>query len=200
MDGFLFLFVSAVDGGDQCEEGGESGCPVGKAPSSAHPGTSQTERDVQQPPCESSHPDVFTRSRGNASKLASFVRVQLESSRKVSEIKTLHEKIRVSTEEAKKKEEVYKQLVIVPFPVSTFVTCGVCRSDETFVHLLIQVTQLDSLPHDASRSAYTQRILEIVSNIKKQKEEITKVTADREHIFDGCPQVKVSSLVSSFRS
>lgn len=35
---------------------------------------------------------------------------------------------------------------------------------------------MDSLPQDASRSAYTQRILEIVSNIKKQKEEITKVT------------------------
>lgn len=36
---------------------------------------------------------------------------QLESSRKLSEIKSLHDKIRVSTEEAKKKEEIYKQLV-----------------------------------------------------------------------------------------
>lgn len=41
--------------------------------------------------------------------------------------------------------------------------------------LLTQVTELENLPQDASRSAYTQRILEIVSNIKKQKEEITKV-------------------------
>ena len=39
----------------------------------------------------------------------------------------------------------------------------------------MQVTELENLPQDASRSAYTQRILEIVSNIKKQKEEITKV-------------------------
>ncbi|MEQ2270270.1 Coiled-coil domain-containing protein 22, partial [Xenotaenia resolanae] len=35
----------------------------------------------------------------------------LESSRKLSEIKSLHEKIQVATEEAKKKEELYKQLV-----------------------------------------------------------------------------------------
>lgn len=41
--------------------------------------------------------------------------------------------------------------------------------------LLLQVTELENLPQDVSRSAYTQRILEIVSNIKKQKEEITKV-------------------------
>lgn len=37
------------------------------------------------------------------------------------------------------------------------------------------MSELENLPQDASRSAYTQRILEIVSNIKKQKEEITKV-------------------------
>lgn len=35
--------------------------------------------------------------------------------------------------------------------------------------------ELESLPKDVSRSAYTQRILEIVGNIRKQKEEITKV-------------------------
>ncbi|KAM9343093.1 coiled-coil domain-containing protein 22 [Pholidichthys leucotaenia] len=74
----------------------------------------------------------------------------LESSRKLSEFKSLHDKIRVSTEEAKKKEETYKQLV----------------------------TELENLPQDVSRSAYTQRILEIVSNIKKQKEEITKILSD----------------------
>lgn len=38
---------------------------------------------------------------------------------------------------------------------------------------------MDRLPQEASRSAYTQRILEIVSNIRKQKEEITKVRAGR---------------------
>lgn len=37
--------------------------------------------------------------------------LQLESSRKLSEIKSLHDKIRVSTEEAKKKEELHRQLV-----------------------------------------------------------------------------------------
>ncbi|XP_040009373.1 coiled-coil domain-containing protein 22 isoform X2 [Xiphias gladius] len=74
----------------------------------------------------------------------------LESSRKLSEIKSLHDKIRVSTEEARKKEEIYKRLV----------------------------TELENLPQDVSRSAYTQRILEIVSNIKKQKEEITKILSD----------------------
>ncbi|XP_070696355.1 coiled-coil domain-containing protein 22 [Pempheris klunzingeri] len=78
----------------------------------------------------------------------------LESSRKLSEIKSLHDKIRVSTEEAKKKEEMYKQLV----------------------------TELENLPQDASRSAYTQRILEIVSNIKKQKEEITKILSDTKEL------------------
>lgn len=39
----------------------------------------------------------------------------------------------------------------------------------------MQITEYETLPKDVSRSAYTMRILEIVSNIKKQKEEITKV-------------------------
>ncbi|XP_029975369.1 coiled-coil domain-containing protein 22 [Salarias fasciatus] len=85
----------------------------------------------------------------------------LESSRKLSEIKSLHDKIRVSTEESRKKEETYKQLV----------------------------SELDSLPQDASRSAYTQRILEIVSNIKKQKEEITKILTDTKDL-----QKEINSL------
>ncbi|XP_008292632.1 coiled-coil domain-containing protein 22 [Stegastes partitus] len=78
----------------------------------------------------------------------------MESSRKLSEIKSLHDKIRVSTEEAKKKEETYKQLL----------------------------TELENLNQDVSRSAYTQRILEIVSNIKKQKEEITKILSDTKEL------------------
>ncbi|XP_068453220.1 coiled-coil domain-containing protein 22 isoform X1 [Clinocottus analis] len=85
----------------------------------------------------------------------------LESSRKLSEIKSLHDKIRVSTEEAKKKEEIYKQLV----------------------------TELENLPRDVSRSAYTQRILEIVINIKKQKEEITKILSDTKEL-----QKEINSL------
>uniref|UniRef100_A0A8B9LPF7 Coiled-coil domain-containing protein 22 n=1 Tax=Astyanax mexicanus TaxID=7994 RepID=A0A8B9LPF7_ASTMX len=75
---------------------------------------------------------------------------EMESSRKLSEIKDLHDKIRQSAEEAKKKEGLYKQLI----------------------------TEYETLPKDVSRSAYTMRILEIVSNIKKQKEEITKILSD----------------------
>ncbi|XP_029306966.1 LOW QUALITY PROTEIN: coiled-coil domain-containing protein 22 [Cottoperca gobio] len=85
----------------------------------------------------------------------------LESSKKLSEITSLHDKIRVSTEEAKKKEEIHKQLV----------------------------TELENLPQDVSRSAYTQRILEIVSNIKKQKEEITKILSDTKEL-----QKEINSL------
>uniref|UniRef100_A0A8C1U2X3 Coiled-coil domain-containing protein 22 n=1 Tax=Cyprinus carpio TaxID=7962 RepID=A0A8C1U2X3_CYPCA len=84
-----------------------------------------------------------------------------ESSRKLSEIKDLHDKIRQSAEEAKKKESLYKQLV---------------RNFET-------------LSKDVSRSAYTMRILEIVGNIKKQKEEITKILSDTKDL-----QKEINSL------
>ncbi|XP_066499910.1 coiled-coil domain-containing protein 22 [Hoplias malabaricus] len=79
---------------------------------------------------------------------------EMESSRKLSEIKELHDKIRQSAEEAKKKESLYKQLI----------------------------TEYETLPKDVSRSAYTMRILEIVSNIKKQKEEITKILSDTKEL------------------
>ncbi|XP_061696984.1 coiled-coil domain-containing protein 22 isoform X2 [Syngnathoides biaculeatus] len=78
----------------------------------------------------------------------------MESSKKLSEIKVLQDKIRVSTDEAKKKEEIYKQLL----------------------------TELERLPQDVSRASYTQRILEIVNNIKKQKEEITKILSDTKEL------------------
>ncbi|KAK7884487.1 hypothetical protein WMY93_027610 [Mugilogobius chulae] len=84
-------------------------------------------------------------------RLKEICRIQdMESSGKLSEIRSLHDKISVCTEEAKKKEQTYKQLV----------------------------SELESLPQDVSRSAYTHRILEIVSNIKKQKEEIIKILSD----------------------
>lgn len=78
----------------------------------------------------------------------------MKSSGKLSEIRSLHEKMSVCSEEARKKEETYKQLV----------------------------SELESLPQDVSRSAYTQRILEIVSNIKKQKEEIIKILLDTKEL------------------
>uniref|UniRef100_A0A8C7QYE7 Coiled-coil domain-containing protein 22 n=1 Tax=Oncorhynchus mykiss TaxID=8022 RepID=A0A8C7QYE7_ONCMY len=86
---------------------------------------------------------------------------QMESSRKLSEIKELHEKISQSAEEAKKKEGLYKQLI----------------------------TEFENLPKDISRSAYTARILEIVGNIRKQKEEITKILSDTKEL-----QKEINSL------
>lgn len=61
---------------------------------------------------------------------------------------------------------------------TTFLLTCLCTCTELWVMNVSfpsQVTELESLPKDVSRSAYTQRILEIVGNIKKQKEEITKV-------------------------
>ncbi|MBN3318416.1 CCD22 protein, partial [Atractosteus spatula] len=86
---------------------------------------------------------------------------ELESTRRLSEIKGLHEKIRQAAEEAKKKEGLYRQLM----------------------------TEFETLPKDVSRSAYTQRILEIVGNIKKQKEEITKILSDTKDL-----QKEINSL------
>nr|XP_028567262.1 coiled-coil domain-containing protein 22 [Podarcis muralis] len=79
---------------------------------------------------------------------------ELESSQRLSEIRELHERIRSSAEEAKRKDDLYKQLLM----------------------------ELESLPKDVSRSAYTQRILEIVGNIRKQKEEITKILSDTKEL------------------
>uniref|UniRef100_A0A8C1SVW3 Coiled-coil domain-containing protein 22 n=1 Tax=Cyprinus carpio TaxID=7962 RepID=A0A8C1SVW3_CYPCA len=84
-----------------------------------------------------------------------------ESSRKLSEIKDLHDKIIQSAEEAKKKESLQKQLQ----------------------------TEYETLSKDVSRSAYTMRILEIVGNIKKQKEEITKILSDTKEL-----QKEINSL------
>lgn len=55
------------------------------------------------------------------------------------------------------------------------VRVGGCRSWGNACHVPAQVSELETLPRDVSRLAYTQRILEIVGNIRKQKEEITKV-------------------------
>nr|XP_033777360.1 coiled-coil domain-containing protein 22 isoform X1 [Geotrypetes seraphini] len=79
---------------------------------------------------------------------------ELESSRRLSDIKEVHKQIRTAAEEAKRKEVLYKQLL----------------------------TDHESLPKDVSRAAYTQRILEIVGNIKKQKEEITKILLDTKEL------------------
>ncbi|OWJ99640.1 CCDC22 [Cervus elaphus hippelaphus] len=52
-----------------------------------------------------------------------------------------------------------------------------------------EVSELETLPRDVSRLAYTQRILEIVGNIRKQKEEITKILSDTKEL-----QKEINSL------
>uniref|UniRef100_A0A672U736 Coiled-coil domain-containing protein 22 n=1 Tax=Strigops habroptila TaxID=2489341 RepID=A0A672U736_STRHB len=87
---------------------------------------------------------------------------QLESSRRLSEIRALHERSRSAADEARRKEELYKTLV----------------------------AELEALPRDVSRAVYTQRILEIVGNIRKQKEEISKILVDTRAL-----QKEINSLV-----
>ncbi|XP_057574286.1 coiled-coil domain-containing protein 22 [Hippopotamus amphibius kiboko] len=86
---------------------------------------------------------------------------ELESSRRLAEIQELHQSVRAAAEEARRKEEIYKQLM----------------------------SELEILPRDVSRLAYTQRILEIVGNIRKQKEEITKILSDTKEL-----QKEINSL------
>lgn len=74
---------------------------------------------------------------------------QVESTRRLSEVQALRERGRSAAAEARRKEELCRQLVV----------------------------ELEALPRDVSRAAYTQRILEIVGNIRKQKEEIGKILA-----------------------
>uniref|UniRef100_A0A8V5GR30 Coiled-coil domain-containing protein 22 n=1 Tax=Melopsittacus undulatus TaxID=13146 RepID=A0A8V5GR30_MELUD len=87
---------------------------------------------------------------------------QLESSRRLSELRVLHERSRSAAAEAQRKEELYKTLV----------------------------AELEALPRDVSRAIYTQRILEIVGNIRKQKEEISKILVDTRAL-----QKEINSLV-----
>ncbi|XP_069501367.1 coiled-coil domain-containing protein 22 isoform X2 [Ambystoma mexicanum] len=86
---------------------------------------------------------------------------ELESSRRFTDIKELHDRIRAGADEAKRKEELHRQLI----------------------------AEYENLPKDVSRAAYTQRILEIVGNIKKQKEEITKILSDTKDL-----QKEINSL------
>ncbi|XP_054975903.1 coiled-coil domain-containing protein 22 isoform X2 [Sorex araneus] len=86
---------------------------------------------------------------------------ELESSRRLAEIQELHQSVRAAADEARRKEDVYKQLMV----------------------------ELESLPRDVSRLSYTQRILEIVGNIQKQKEEITKILSDTKEL-----QKEINSL------
>lgn len=57
-----------------------------------------------------------------------------------------------------------------------------------------QVVEFERMSRDVNRSAYTRRILEIVGNIKKQKEEINKVS-ETPHAIKSISQVIESVLV-----
>ncbi|KAJ7376865.1 Coiled-coil domain-containing protein 22 [Desmophyllum pertusum] len=73
-----------------------------------------------------------------------------EAQKQLEEIKSLREKMKEVADEARGKEDIYKQLVV----------------------------EYETMRKDVNRSAYTRRILEIVGNIKKQKEEINKILID----------------------
>ncbi|XP_074619647.1 coiled-coil domain-containing protein 22 homolog [Acropora palmata] len=73
-----------------------------------------------------------------------------EAQEKLEEIKSLREKMKEVAEDARGKEDLYKQLVV----------------------------EYETMRKDVNRSAYTSRILEIVGNIEKQREEIKKILID----------------------
>jgi len=69
---------------------------------------------------------------------------------KIELIRILREKMKLAADDTHSKEEILKQLA----------------------------EEFDRMSKDTNRSAYTKRILEIVGNIKKQKDEISKVLVD----------------------
>ncbi|OAD59979.1 Coiled-coil domain-containing protein 22 like protein [Eufriesea mexicana] len=83
------------------------------------------------------------------------------SQKKLDEIKLLKEKERELQEECRNKDQQYSQLV----------------------------TEVQKLPKEVNRSAYTQRILEIINNIRKQRDEIDKVLIDTRQI-----QIEINTL------
>ncbi|KAK3099768.1 hypothetical protein FSP39_009318 [Pinctada imbricata] len=84
-----------------------------------------------------------------------------EAEKKLEEIKTFRGRMKEVADDARNKEELLKQLA----------------------------GEYERMTKDINRSAYTKRIMEIVSNIKKQKEEIDKVLVDTKSI-----QKEINSL------
>lgn len=76
------------------------------------------------------------------------------SQKKLDEIKLLKEKEKELQEECRNKDQQYSQLI----------------------------AEVQKLPKEVNRSAYTQRILEIINNVRKQRDEISKVLADTREI------------------
>ncbi|KAH9495231.1 hypothetical protein Btru_015787 [Bulinus truncatus] len=84
-----------------------------------------------------------------------------EAEKKLEEIKLFRARMKEVADDARRKEELHKQLV----------------------------SEYERMTKDVNRSAYTRKILEIVSNIKKQKQEIDKILLDTKSI-----QKEINSL------
>ena len=65
--------------------------------------------------------------------------------------------------------------------IITFILHVLIISSILIVFLFFQHLDYENMTKDVNRSAYTKRILEIVSNIKKQKQQIDKVCFDIFH-------------------
>nr|CAD7432234.1 unnamed protein product [Timema monikensis] len=77
-----------------------------------------------------------------------------ESQKKVDAVRGLREKVRELGEEAQSKEQLHSQLL----------------------------AEYEKVTKDINRSAYTRRIMEIIGNIRKQKDEINKVINDTKEL------------------
>nr|CAD7394719.1 unnamed protein product [Timema cristinae] len=77
-----------------------------------------------------------------------------ESQKKVDAVRGLREKVRELGEEARSKEQLHSQLL----------------------------AEYEKVTKDINRSAYTRRIMEIIGNIRKQKDEINKVINDTKEL------------------
>ncbi|RUS87267.1 hypothetical protein EGW08_004947 [Elysia chlorotica] len=84
-----------------------------------------------------------------------------EAQKKLEEIKQFRERMKEVADDARKKDELQKQLV----------------------------SEYERMTKDVNRSAYTRKIMEIVSNIKKQKQEIDKILVDTRSV-----QKEINSL------
>ncbi|BFZ14968.1 hypothetical protein BsWGS_18007 [Bradybaena similaris] len=77
-----------------------------------------------------------------------------EAEKKLEEIKQFRERMKETADDARRKDELQKQLV----------------------------SEYERMTKDVNRSAYTRKIMEIVANIKKQKQEIDKILVDTKSV------------------
>ncbi|CAG5126194.1 unnamed protein product [Candidula unifasciata] len=77
-----------------------------------------------------------------------------EAQKKLEEIKQFRERMKETADDTRRKDELYKQLI----------------------------SEYERMTKDVNRSAYTRKIMEIVANIKKQKQEIDKILVDTKSV------------------